>query len=189
MILGLVPIAVLIAVLAAPMISLLYGDRWTPSTGPLRFLMILMVVRMLTGIAMDILMSTGATRWALLINTGWLVALVPALSVGAQVTATAASPSRRPSIGVFVGIPLAVLALQRIGVRLSPVARQLARPMLAGASVARRLCWPATCSVPARCYNCSSPGRSDWPSTSRSRFPRRELRTWIAAIRPATATE
>jgi PST family polysaccharide transporter len=189
MILGLVPIAVLIAVLATPMVSLLYGERWLPSTGALRFLMILMVVRMLTGIAMDIFMSTGATRWALLINGGWLAVLIPALWVGAEVDGGRGVAIAQAAVGLFVAVPLAVFALQRIGVRLSPVARQLARPMLAGAlggaaALLARSVLGSNALV--QLLVAGTVGLTVYLIVAVSRT---ELRTWLAALRPAAATE
>lgn len=187
MILGLVPIAVLIAVLAAPMVSLLYGERWLPATGALRFLMILMVVRMLTGIAMDILMSTGATRWAFLINIGWTAVLIPALWLGAKVDGGRGVAIAQAITGLFVAIPLTIVALQRVGVRLSPVARQLARPMFAGALgggaalLARSVLGT---SALVQLLVAGTIGLAVYLVVAVSRS---DLRRWIAAIRPAPA--
>ena len=189
LIIGLVPIAVLMAVLAAPMVSLLYGDRWLPATGPLRFLMILMIVRMLTGIAMDILMSTGATRWALLINTGWTAVLIPALWVGADIDGGRGVAIVQAVVGVFVAIPLAVYALHRAGVRLSPVTRQLARPLFAGAlggAVALGLRGILGPSALVQLLVAGTAGLLVYLGVAVSRA---EFRTWVAAIRPAAAPE
>jgi O-antigen/teichoic acid export membrane protein len=187
MILGLVPIAVLIAVLAAPMVSLLYGARWLPATGPLRFLMILMVVRMLTGITMDILMSTGATRWTVLINSGWTAVLIPALWLGAQVDGGRGVAIAQAAVGVFVAIPLAVVALERVGVRLSPITRQLARPLFGGALggaaalLARGVLGP---NAIVQLLVAGTVGLGVYLAIAVSRT---ELRAWIAAIRPREA--
>lgn len=187
MILGLVPIAVLIAVLAAPMISLLYGERWLPAAAPLRFLMILMVVRMLTGIAMDILMSTGATRWALAVNVGWTAVLIPALWVGAQVNGGRGVAVAQAVVGVFVAIPLAVVALHRAGVCLSPVARHLARPLLAGVlggAAALALRGILGSSALVQLLVAGTAGFLVYLAVAVSRT---EVRGWIAAVRRTPA--
>jgi PST family polysaccharide transporter len=133
LVLAMVPIAVLIAVLAEPTISFLYGAKWLPAAGPLRFLMILMVVRMVTGLCMDILMSTGATKWTLLINVGWVVIAIPALWLGTKAGGAQGTAIAQAVVGLLVAIPLAAVALQRVGVRLRPVGRRMIRPLVAGA--------------------------------------------------------
>jgi O-antigen/teichoic acid export membrane protein len=132
LVLALVPAAVLIGVLAAPTIGFLYGSRWLPAAEVLRFLMILMVVRMLTGLAMDILMSTGKTYWTLLFNIGWVIALVPALWFGARVDGARGAAIAQAVVGVVVALPLTAIALHRAGVRVAPIAPRLVRPLVAG---------------------------------------------------------
>ena len=132
LVLALVPVAVLIGVLAAPTIAFLYGSKWLPAAEILRFLMILMVVRMLTGLAMDILMSTGKTHWTLLFNIGWIVALIPALWYGARVDGARGAAIAQAAVGVIVALPLTVIALHRAGVRIAPIAPALVRPLVAG---------------------------------------------------------
>ena len=81
------------------------------------------------------------------------------------------------------------MALQRIGVRLSPVARQLTRPMLAGALggaaalLARNMLGS---SALLQLLVAGTIGLAVYLAVA---VPRRELRTWIAAIRPVPATE
>ena len=132
LVLALVPVAVLIGVLAAPTIAFVYGSKWLPAAEILRFLMILMVVRMLTGLAMDILMSTGKTHWTLLFNIGWIVALIPALWYGARVDGARGAAIAQAAVGVIVALPLTVIALHRAGVRIAPIAPSLVRPLVAG---------------------------------------------------------
>ncbi len=132
MVLCLVPITVLVAVLAEPTVEFLYGPKWLPAAAALRWLMILMIVRMLYGLAMDILMSTGATRWNLLINLGWVVVVVPALWIGTRTNGATGAAAANTIVGVLVALPLCVVALERAGVRLGPIAPRLVRPVLAG---------------------------------------------------------
>jgi O-antigen/teichoic acid export membrane protein len=128
-----VPIAVLVGVLAEPTISFLYGVQWLPAAPALRFLMILMFVRMLTAMGMDILMGAGATRWTLLINIGWAAAVVPAVWIGTKVDGIRGAAIAGAIVGVLVAMPLAVVALHRAGVQVAPIAPGLVRPLLGGA--------------------------------------------------------
>jgi PST family polysaccharide transporter len=129
---GLVPIAVLMSVLAPPLVSVLYGGSWLPAAPVLRFLMVLTVVRMLTSFALDILMGAGATRSTLWVNLGWAVALIPALWVGTNIGGIRGAAIGHAIVGLAVAVPLAMLALHRCGVRLAPIAPALVRPLLAG---------------------------------------------------------
>ncbi|GLZ28899.1 polysaccharide biosynthesis protein [Lentzea sp. NBRC 105346] len=126
------PLAVLMATLAHPMIALLYGAQWDQAAGVLRFLAVLMVGRMLTSLAFDILTSTGNTRATVWLNLAWAVVLVPVLYY-----ATSTDGIRGASIGhavvvTVVALPLAVLVLHRAGVRLWPMWPRLVRPVLGG---------------------------------------------------------
>ncbi|GAA4225305.1 PST family polysaccharide transporter [Streptosporangium album] len=127
-----VPVAVLMGTLAPAVVVFLYGERWAPSAEVLRFLAILMVVRMLTALAFDILAAMGATRATVWLNLGWAVALVPALMVGARVDGIRGAAVGHAVVAVLVALPLATLALHRAGVVLAPIAAALARPVLGG---------------------------------------------------------
>ncbi|HKT03532.1 MAG TPA: oligosaccharide flippase family protein [Rugosimonospora sp.] len=187
MVLGLVPIAVLVAVLAEPTIAFLYGPKWMPAAGPLRFLMILMIVRMLTGIAMDILMSTGATRWTLLINIGWALTLIPALWAGTKANGAQGAAIAEAVIGMLIAMPLAVVALERAGVRLGPIAPRLVRPLFAGvvcAAVAVLLHLVAGHNAFIQLATAGTAGLLAYLVVA---VPRTELRGWLAALRARRA--
>jgi O-antigen/teichoic acid export membrane protein len=128
----LVPIIVLTAALAAPLVTTLYGGGWAPAAPVLRFLMILTVVRVLTSFALDILMGAGATRSTLWVNLGWAVALVPALIYATGRDGIRGAAVAHAVVGVLVAVPVTVVALHRVGVRLGPIVPALARPLFAG---------------------------------------------------------
>jgi PST family polysaccharide transporter len=133
------PIGFLTALLALPLIEFLYGTAWTSSAPVLRFLIILGIARMLTQLAFDILTGAGATRATLWCNLGWAVALVPALIIGTRSDGARGAAIAHALVALLVALPLAFAALRRIGVTLLPIARGLARPLLA-AAVAAALC-------------------------------------------------
>jgi PST family polysaccharide transporter len=126
------PVALVMAVLAHPIVTFLYGAQWEMSAGVLRFLAILMVVRMLTAFAFDILTSTGATRSTVWLNLAWCLALLPALWVGTELDGIRGAAVGHAVAGLFVALPIAVVALRPVGVRLAPVLPALVRPALAG---------------------------------------------------------
>jgi PST family polysaccharide transporter len=126
------PIAVAMAVLAPAMIHFLYGARWVPAGDVLRFLAVVMIARMLTALAFDILTSVGVTRATVWLNLGWAAALIPSLILGVHLDGIRGAAIAHAVVAVVVAIPLAVLALQRGGVSLRPVAPALVRPLLGG---------------------------------------------------------
>jgi O-antigen/teichoic acid export membrane protein len=129
---ALVPIVVLTAALASPLVTTLYGGEWAPAAPVLRFLMILTVVRVLTSFALDILMGAGATRSTLWVNLGWAVAVVPALIYATSHDGIRGAAIAHAVVGVLVAVPVTVVALHRVGVRLGPIVPSLARPLIAG---------------------------------------------------------
>ncbi|MEN3534864.1 oligosaccharide flippase family protein [Microbispora sp. ZYX-F-249] len=131
---AILPLAVAMAVLAHPLIHFLYGDKWGQAAGVLRFLAVLMVVRMLTSFALDILNGQGATRSTVWMNLGYGVALIPAVIVGTHLDGIRGAAVGQAAAALLVALPLAMLAVQRTGVRLRPILPQLVRPF-AGAAV------------------------------------------------------
>jgi PST family polysaccharide transporter len=129
------PVAVVIAILSPQLVDFLYGEKWGPSAVALRCLMVLMVVRMLTSFAFDILTAVGSTRSTVWLNAGWAVALVPALWIGAHLDGIRGAAIAHGIVGVLVALPLAVLALRLAGVSLVPTLPALVRPII-GATLA-----------------------------------------------------
>jgi Membrane protein involved in the export of O-antigen and teichoic acid len=128
------PVAVLMATLAHPLIVFLYGVKWEMSAGVLRFLAVLMLARMLTAFAFDILTSQGATKATVWMNLGCGVVLVPAILAGAHLGGIRGAAIGHAASAVLVALPLAAFALHRQGVRIAPILPALRRP-LAGAAV------------------------------------------------------
>ncbi|GAA3124816.1 oligosaccharide flippase family protein [Nonomuraea salmonea] len=124
------PLAAFMAVLAHPLIIFIYGERWELSAGVLRFLAVLMVVRMLTSFALDILNGQGATRSTVWMNLGHAAAMIPAVIVGTHLDGIRGAAVGQAAAAVLVALPLAMLAVHRAGVRLAPVLPGLLRPAI-----------------------------------------------------------
>ncbi len=135
---GVLPMVALMGVLSAPLIAFLYGDRWAAAAPVLTFLMVLTVVRLLAGLALDALMGAGATRSAMWVNVGWASVLVPVLIVGTHLDGIRGAAFGHVAAGVLVALPLSAIALHHVGVRLAPIVPALVRPasaaVLAGIS-------------------------------------------------------
>jgi O-antigen/teichoic acid export membrane protein len=182
--LAMMPIAALLAALAPPLVEFLYGATWLPAAAPLRFLMILMVVRMGAGLCMDILMSTGVTRLTLVVNAGWLAVAVPALWLATRAGGAEGTAIAQAAVGVLVAVPLVAVALHRVGVRVGALGRRMVRPLLAGvlaAAVAASLSEALTgAGVFVRLAAGGTGGLLAYLLTA---VPRRDLRLWVDAAR------
>jgi O-antigen/teichoic acid export membrane protein len=130
----LMPIVVLMTVLAPQVVAVLYGDKWAPAVSALRFLMILAGVRLLTGVALDILTGAGKTRYSLWVNIGWAIVLLPALVIGTHADGIRGTALAHAVVGLVVALPLAVVALSYAGVRMAAIPSTLIRP-LTGAAI------------------------------------------------------
>ncbi|TDD23345.1 oligosaccharide flippase family protein [Nonomuraea diastatica] len=126
-----VPVAVLMGTLAPAIVEFLYGARWLPSAEVLRFLAVVMAVRMLTLLITDVLAATGATRSPMWVNLAWALALVPALMAGARLGGIEGAAVAHAVIAVVVALPLLGVALHRSGVPLRLFGAGLARPLAA----------------------------------------------------------
>lgn len=125
------PIAAGFVVLSSALINVLYGAHWAPAADALRFLAFVMVARMFTALVFDIQTSLGNTRVTLWLNLVWLVALVPALWVGANSGGISGAAAAHAIVAVVVAIPFAGWLLHRAHVDMRPVLRLVVRPLVA----------------------------------------------------------
>ncbi|GIH69063.1 oligosaccharide flippase family protein [Sphaerimonospora thailandensis] len=145
---GVLPAAVLMCTLAHEIVVFLYGAKWAPAADALRFLAVLMVVRMFVSFAFDILTSVGATKWTVWVNLGWAVALVAALLAGTRMDGIRGTAIGHAVVAVLVALPLTAWALNRAGVRLRPVLPGLVRPLCGAALAALVITMIAAVSAP-----------------------------------------
>ncbi|WP_240803762.1 oligosaccharide flippase family protein [Streptomyces sp. A0592] len=134
-----VPLCVLLAALAAPVIGLVYGERWLPAAGALPWLMALGLVRIGCELAYDCLVAIGRRRSLIAVQGLWLVLLIPALVIGARGGGIVGVAQGHVVVAGAVVVPVFLLALHRGGIRLGTVARACAWPLLGGAVMAAAL--------------------------------------------------
>ncbi|OPG05760.1 polysaccharide biosynthesis protein [Streptomyces sp. GKU 895] len=133
---GTVPLCVLLAGLAEPVIRLIYGDRWAPAAGALPWLMALGLIRIGSELAYDCLVAVGQRRSLFLVQGLWLVALIPVLLVAARVNGTAGVAQGHVLVAGGLVVPVFLIALGRGGIGVARVARACAWPFLGGAVMA-----------------------------------------------------
>lgn len=130
---GTVPICVLLAALAAPVVELIYGERWLPAARALPWLMALGLVRIGCELAYDCLVAIGHRRSLIGVQGLWLIVLIPALVIGARTGGIVGVAQGHVLVAGAVVVPVFLLALHRGGIRLGTVARACAWPLLGGA--------------------------------------------------------
>ncbi|MFD8410237.1 oligosaccharide flippase family protein [Streptomyces sp. NPDC059650] len=133
---GTVPLCVLLAALAAPVVELVYGERWLPAAAALPWLMALGLVRIACELAYDCLVAVGRRRSLIGVQALWLVVLLPALVIGARSDGIVGVAQGHVLVAGAVVVPVFLVTLHRAGIRLASVARACAWPFLGGAVMA-----------------------------------------------------
>ncbi|MFJ7590985.1 oligosaccharide flippase family protein [Streptomyces sp. NPDC097617] len=133
---GTVPICVLLAALAAPVVELVYGERWLPAARALPWLMALGLVRIGCELAYDCLVAIGRRRSLIGVQGLWLIILIPVLVIGARTGGIVGVAQGHVLVAGAVVVPVFLLALAKGGIRLGTVARACAWPLLGGAVMA-----------------------------------------------------
>lgn len=128
--------SVMLAVLAEPLIEVVYGPKWTPAAVPLVFLSGLGLVRVFHELAYDYLSAWGVTRRLFVVQAAWLAALVVLLPVGAHFADLWGVGLGHLATAFLLVVPMYLVVLRRHAVPMRPLLRVLARPALAGAGAA-----------------------------------------------------
>jgi len=127
------PACVLLAALGAPLIRFAYGERWGAAIAPLAILMVLGAIRVASELAYDFLASDGRSRAVLMIHLGWLVALIPALAIGAHLDGIRGVAVGHIVVVVLLVVPAYLNVLRPYGLRARVLLAPLARPVLGAA--------------------------------------------------------
>jgi PST family polysaccharide transporter len=137
---GSVPLCVLLAVLAGPLIHLVYGGRWLPAAAALPWLMALGLVRIGCELAYDCLVAIGRRRLLILTQGLWLAALIPVLAAGAHLRGIVGVAEGHVLVAAGVVVPVFTVGLARSGITPRSLARACAWPF-AGGAVTAAVAW------------------------------------------------
>lgn len=130
------PIVLAVSLLAEPLVTEVYGDRWRAAATALQFLAILGGARVVTALVFDLLVGTGHSRQSLLLSLVWAAALVPALLAGVRLDGMRGVAIAHVIVALLVAIPVSLNATRRLGVNLRTIGRELVRPAVAAAVAA-----------------------------------------------------
>ena len=110
-----VPIGVLLAALAHPLVVLLYGQRWSASATVLAALGLFGALRVVLDLAATYLMARGAARPVLYVQVLWFVTLIPAVVLATHWKGIAGAGWAHVAVSVAVTVPAYAVALSRVG--------------------------------------------------------------------------
>ena len=130
------PVCLVLTGAADPLIAMVYGLAWTPSAAALGWLGVLAGVRIVFELVYDYFVVLGSTRVVFTVQLVWLIALVPALYVGAHLAGIAGAAAAHVCVALFVVLPLYLVELRRAGIAWRPLAAGVAVPLLCSGAVA-----------------------------------------------------
>ena len=129
------PVCLVIAGAATPLISFVYGAHWGPAVRALPWLAALCGLQVFFLIAYDYFVVLGRSRFLLITQLAWLLLLIPALAAGASMDGIAGASLSEFAVAAFCILPWYLSELRRGGIRPGALGRQAGLP-LAGAAVA-----------------------------------------------------
>jgi lipopolysaccharide exporter len=125
------PVGVLLAVLALPVVTVLYGERWAPSAAALAGLALFGGLRIVLDVLATFLIARGAVSGVLWIQVCWTVALIPAMVLGVRWGGLAGAGWAHLIVGVGLILPIYLVVLRRAGAPVGAVLGNLWQPLLA----------------------------------------------------------
>ena len=129
------PVSALMAVLAIPLVTFLYGQRWSAAATVLQFLALAGVLRMAFELTEDLLVAGGRPKTVMYLRVAWLGTLIPALSLGAWLGGL-----RGVGIGYLVDglivAPAFLWAAGQLRINRRQLGRLLTRPLIGAALAA-----------------------------------------------------
>jgi len=133
------PVCALLGLLAEPLVTTIYGQRWEPAAAALRWLAVLGLVRVLTELLYDYLVAVGRSRSTLVLQGLWTGLLLIALPIGAATGRIGAVALGHALVGALIVLPAYGFAVVRLGtparLLLAPLVRPLVGTALLGAAV------------------------------------------------------
>ena len=153
-----IPMCTGLAVFAEQIIGTLYGERWVPAAAALEPLAVLALARVIVELTYDYLVSADRNASNLVLQSVWIIALVPALVIGAHLDGIRGVGRAHALVAVTVVAAAIYIALRRTGIHARDLAAAASGPVLAAAPMAA-VGWWCTRLV-GRAAACA-PGRRD----------------------------
>lgn len=120
-----------LALLASPLIRVVYGGAWMPAVPVLAALGIFGAIRVAFDLCASYLLARGAARATLVVQIAWILALVPATVIGVRLDGIRGAGWAHVVVAIGVIAPAYLVAIQRCGADVVAVVRALWPPLLA----------------------------------------------------------
>ena len=127
------PVCALMSAMSHPLILFMYGSRWSLSTDALEFLAVFAIVRIIQELAMDTLIAVGNSLSTLLLQSLWLIVLIPCLIIGVHLDGITGVAIGHVVVGFAVVVPIYAIVIRRLGVSIGSLLKHLAWPLVGGA--------------------------------------------------------
>lgn len=167
------PISVLMAVLAVPLVRFVYGPRWAAAAIVLPFLALAGILRMAFELTEDLLVAGARPNTVMYLRVAWLATLIPALSLGAWLGGL-----RGVGIGYLVAgliiAPAFLWSAERLRIGRRQLGRLLTRPLI-GAGLAALTVWIIQLSISGSFFQLSAGGLAATAVYVVAVFPMRRL--------------
>jgi PST family polysaccharide transporter len=123
------PVCALLALLAVPIVTTLYGSVWRAAAEALPFLVLFGLVRVVAELSYDFLVALGRPRTTLWLQAGWICALAVALPLGAAIDGIRGVAIAHGVISLVLMLPAYAIAVSRTGVSMRALGAALVRPV------------------------------------------------------------
>ncbi len=109
-----IPMSTAIAVLAQPLLEVVYGAKSAPAVPVLVWIAVLGAVRVVMSFLFDVLVGTGHQRYVLITQLAWVACAAPALVIGADRDGIRGAAIAHAAAAIVVALPLAVVGFRRV---------------------------------------------------------------------------
>lgn len=131
-----IPMCIGLAVFAEQIIGTLYGERWIPAAAALEPLAVLALARVVVELTYDYLVSADRNASNLVLQAVWILALVPALVIGAHLDGIRGVGRAHALVALTVVAVAIYVALRRTGIHGRDLAAAASGPVLAAVPMA-----------------------------------------------------
>lgn len=131
-----VPAGALLAVLATPLVAVVYGSRWSLAAPVLVALALFGSARVLFDLWVSYLLARGAARTVLAVQVLWFLTLLPGVMIGVRLGGITGAGWAHVVVALGVVLPAYAVALHRCGADLVAMARSCVVPLAATAPAA-----------------------------------------------------
>ena len=108
------PMCTLVIVLGRPIVLTLYGARWGAAVSALEILALYGLISTICWLFSNMLAALGESRFLLIVQLVWIVALIPAMAIGVRTHGIVGAASAHIVVIVPIVLPCYLFALKRV---------------------------------------------------------------------------